>query len=258
LDQFSPGQLSQLGADLAQLGAPQDILETIAERLLGLPLAAKELAQVAELVVCAELTELGPAVVQRAYQQAHLCQAGEAIQLLRCLCALQQFGGSDLVRVLLMQVAKVPRTFLAEEEDMGLHQVALSLLHEPAAVEVQRGVGDELWEVCYRPEEVVMEASEPAEAELGALLPALEAEAESVELGQRIDGFYWLPLVLHLGGGRRLGVELQVRSNQAAPDDLFWRLKRRHLELLGLPTLRMLQGNEPGDLALQVRHFREA
>ena len=43
----------------------------------------------------------------------------------------------------------------------------------------------------------------------------LQAEAESVELGQRIDGFYWLPLVLHLGGAGRVDeVPLRFAPNR--------------------------------------------
>merc|ERR1712232_223330 len=61
--------------------------------------------------------------------------------------------------ILLRQVSNEPRSSLSDMDDNGLHQVALSLLHEPDASQVRERIeaNAEIWEHCYQPEEVVGE-----------------------------------------------------------------------------------------------------
>ncbi|CAK9004334.1 Teneurin-2 (Ten-2) (Neurestin) (Protein Odd Oz/ten-m homolog 2) (Tenascin-M2) (Ten-m2) (Teneurin transmembrane protein 2) [Cleaved into: Ten-2 [Durusdinium trenchii] len=84
--------------------------------------------------------------------------------------------------------------------------VTLSILHDPNAEDVRRALEDaeELWDACYRPEEVVLEApDEEALKAVGHVPEALQAagiEVARVAEGQIIRDFYWLPMMIQLKG----------------------------------------------------------
>ncbi|CAE8646584.1 unnamed protein product, partial [Polarella glacialis] len=267
LHEFSPGQLSGLVASLAQLGlcAESSLIPAAAERLVRHQAAELTPRQAGEalmaLVTSGPLeTSHGPLRVlqERCHTVAHFCSPKDALLMLRTLCALGFSFPADLVCRLLSQVAKVPRTSLSEVEDNGLHQVVLSLLHEPKAASALAAVrsGEYLWEACYRPEEVVGEVAQLSAARAGAgrnpsAEVLLSAAAEQMAAGggeicvlrdRSIAGFYRLPLLLELPGGRRAAVDVDPGAPPWLPEsspstDLWRRLKQRHLSLWGIPLV---------------------
>merc|ERR1712039_97211 len=101
------------------------------------------------------------ALSNRSLMIAHWCGAEEALHMLRALCAFSVFP-VDLMCDLLRQVSKLPRSSLSDANDNALHQVCLSLLHEPNASDALAAVRaiPDLWDHCYQPEEVIGDCSD--------------------------------------------------------------------------------------------------
>mmetsp|Transcript_50698 Transcript_50698/g.151709 ORF Transcript_50698/g.151709 Transcript_50698/m.151709 type:complete len:494 (+) Transcript_50698:248-1729(+) len=179
------------------------------------------------------------ALARQGIQMTHYASPGEALTMLLALCAVGDFA-ADIVLPLVVQVCKLPRTSLSDAEDKGLHQVALSLLHEPAAAACLEAVraDPELWESCYQPEEVPGEDRVEVADDVGAatLVEALaEANSWAVARGAAVEDFYRATLLLELPRGRvAVDVDPDAQPWLPAPADIWRRLKHRHLVLWGV------------------------
>lgn len=256
LDDFSSKQLVLLGVNLTSLGVHEEVVSQIAERLrLAMPLLPpRQLCLVLEMAALSAVPQALENFLPRCLEVAHSFPAPEAIRVLRAMACLGIFS-KDLVILLLMQVSKVPRSSLTDAEDRALHQVMLSLLHDPTASELKDAIAsdsNELWESCYRPEEAVLEATNPTAVEAMKDVPmALEAagvQMASTGHGHIIQRFYWCPLMLQMQDGRWFALDLEPSEQQDA-DLLFARLKQRHLELWGIQLLWRSLGDPAGDLS---------
>ncbi|CAE7727439.1 unnamed protein product, partial [Symbiodinium microadriaticum] len=140
-------------------------------------------------------------------------------------------------------VAKVPRSTLGEAVEQGLHQVMLSLLHDPVAADALRAIhaSTELWEECYRPEDIDPERSSWAVPT--AFVDRLQTDMKlRVEQDMRIADFYVLPLMLYGPDGSCVALDFDTTSPPWLPEaeqprHLFQLLKQRHLALWKIPLI---------------------
>ncbi|CAK9077380.1 unnamed protein product [Durusdinium trenchii] len=240
LEHFSLKQLARLAGDLHQLDVSQEILDELVQRLCGAAEALPPPALATAMTVAVRKEEL-ELLQLRCLEIAHTCHASDAILTLRALVCQSSFP-VELMILLLMQVVKQPRSVWSDVEERALHQVTLSILHDPNAEDVRRALEDaeELWDACYRPEEVVLEApDEEALKAVGHVPEALQAagiEVARVAEGQIIRDFYWLPMMIQLKDGQWLGIDADGRREDGHRDP-FRRLKQRHLHLWDIPLL---------------------
>eukprot|EP00434_Breviolum_minutum_P038623 symbB.v1.2.034270.t1/scaffold4391.1/size47554/4 len=201
----------ELLKDLAEL------VFKIAGRLEPWTLAPRQLCETFELL--AILKEMMHPLLPRCMEVASNLQPSWSLRVLRSMACGSLFP-PELALLLLMQVVKMPRTSFTDAEDRALHQVSLSLLHDPAAKPVFTQLDDDLWEILYRPEEAVLEDVQSL-SDLRALEAANKVEdVASISYGQVIQRFYWCPMMIKFTDGRCLVVDLERQV-------LFERLKEK-------------------------------
>eukprot|EP00403_Amphidinium_massartii_P049532 CAMPEP_0178460122 /NCGR_PEP_ID=MMETSP0689_2-20121128/48511_1 /TAXON_ID=160604 /ORGANISM="Amphidinium massartii, Strain CS-259" /LENGTH=127 /DNA_ID=CAMNT_0020086677 /DNA_START=90 /DNA_END=470 /DNA_ORIENTATION=+ len=115
---------------------------------------------------------------------------------------------------------------MSQEDDNALHQIALSLLHEPQAKDALAKVqaNEELWQELYQPFEVSGERSDGEKRQL--IEAAAEAATDlhpgsfSSEKAANIDDFYIADLLLRAQGSEALGNSNEVRKGIVVDIDM--------------------------------------
>ncbi|CAE7395724.1 unnamed protein product [Symbiodinium sp. CCMP2592] len=244
-DRLSPTQLSSLALCLVRLGQSQaglvvDALPRLAA--VGEELSTEALCAVVETAAVLREREVLELLLRRCTEVAHGFPAGAAIRILKSYAACGLLP-EDLAWILLLQVAKVSRSTLGEPVEQGLHQVMLSLLHDPAAADALRTIhaSTDLWEACYRPEDIDPERSSWAVPT--AFVEQLQADLNlRVEQDMRIADFYVLPLMLYGPDDSCVALDFDTTSPPWLPEAeqprrLFQLLKQRHLALWNIPLI---------------------
>lgn len=221
--------LSCLGQSAGTLLPQQVSASLLSIALLGQPFADAKI-----------LTELQKWATAR----AHCFGPEDALHALRALCILRIFP-QHLVLALLGRVSRVPRSALSEADDGGLHQVALSLLYEPAAMQALNLVRDssDLWDIIYQPDDVVGndEVNVAEDEQLADILMEVAVERGlEVQLDEVIECFYRLTAIVGSSSGRKEGAQCAIAIDfgeravwGASHRDPWMRLRAMHLELIG-------------------------
>eukprot|EP00933_Yihiella_yeosuensis_P036512 TRINITY_DN30281_c0_g1_i1.p1 TRINITY_DN30281_c0_g1~~TRINITY_DN30281_c0_g1_i1.p1 ORF type:complete len:264 (-),score=25.21 TRINITY_DN30281_c0_g1_i1:79-804(-) len=211
-------------------------------------------------------------LLDRCRDTAHYCSASEAILILQSICLVGSFS-PQLTYALLQQVSKVPRSLLSESEDNALHQVMLSLIHDPCAADALKSLrsSPKLWEACYRPEEVLGETASgdsgqsPGMVVEAQLINAVSSTISSANItllsNSSIAGFYRLPILLHSNSkdqglsqsgtlkGHALDVDMRSPPwlHETLSIDLWQKLKQRHLQLWNISLTWLRPKSWPSD-----------
>lgn len=129
-----------------------------------------------------------------------------------------------------------------EMESNQLHQVALSLELDPEAASARAGISEVEWTKIRRPGSSLLgEASSADRASSEELAELLDGQGVSCELGEQVDGFYFVDVAVRSSGAPPVAIVFDVVSDPDSKTarDPFLQLKCLHLTSLGWTVKRL-------------------